>query len=133
MLQSSTNRLNEKALDLAAARHQAILSNIANADTPGYKSKYVSFEEELRKATGDTKELEGIRSHKLHFPIPGREDSSLIQTKTTGPFVFNNNENSVDVDSEMSLLAKNQLYYSFYADRVSGHYKKMNGILKNLT
>lgn len=30
------------------SRQTAILDNIANVETPGYKSKYVTFEEELR-------------------------------------------------------------------------------------
>lgn len=133
MLISSTARLNEKALDIAAARHQAVLSNLANADTPGYKSRFVSFEEELEKATEGKTSLEGITSHKRHFKIPAQGESDPIQTKVLGPYAFNTNGNSVDVDYEMALMAKNQLAYSVFAERVSGHYKKMNGLLRNLT
>ncbi|WP_217558822.1 flagellar basal body rod protein FlgB [Paenibacillus sp. GbtcB18] len=132
MLVSSTTRMNEKALDIAAARHQAILSNLANADTPGYKSRFVSFEEELRKATEGKMPLEGRMSHKRHFKISGSGEASLIKTAVLGPYVFNTNGNSVDMDYEMSLMAKNQLAYSVFAERVSGHYKKMNGLLRDL-
>ncbi|SEG75007.1 flagellar basal body rod protein FlgB [Paenibacillus sp. UNC499MF] len=133
MLISSSARLNEKALDIAAARHQAILSNLANADTPGYKSRFVSFEEELEKATEGTTSLEGTVTHKRHFKIPGSGEPDPIKTSVLGPYAFNTNGNSVDVDYEMSLMAKNQLAYSVFAERVSGHYKKMNGLLRNLT
>ncbi|WP_405082950.1 flagellar basal body rod protein FlgB [Paenibacillus chitinolyticus] len=132
MLVSSTTRMNEKALDIAAARHQAILSNLANVDTPGYKSRFVSFEEELKKATEGKMPLEGITSHKRHFKISGSGEAGLINTAVLGPYVFNTNGNSVDMDYEMSLMAKNQLAYSVFAERVSGHYKKMNGLLRDL-
>ena len=38
------------ALDGAAMRHQALASNIANAQTPGYAPLSVSFESELGRA-----------------------------------------------------------------------------------
>jgi flagellar basal-body rod protein FlgB len=38
----------EKALDGSALRQKAIAANIANVDTPGYKSIEVSFAEQLR-------------------------------------------------------------------------------------
>jgi flagellar basal-body rod protein FlgB len=40
------------ALDIAAQRQVAIAQNIANADTPGYRRKIVTFDEELFAAVG---------------------------------------------------------------------------------
>jgi flagellar basal-body rod protein FlgB len=57
------------ALDAAALRQQAIASNVANVDTPGYVPLAVSFEEQLEQARRtlqsgrplDMSELEGVR------------------------------------------------------------------------
>ncbi|MBC7959290.1 MAG: hypothetical protein H7X94_05445 [Vallitaleaceae bacterium] len=38
-----------KALDAATIRNTAISQNLANIDTPNFKRKMVSFEEELKK------------------------------------------------------------------------------------
>jgi flagellar basal-body rod protein FlgB len=55
--QTSTTAL-EKALGGVSLREQAIADNIANAETPGYRPRRVSFEEALRAAvqheTGNT-------------------------------------------------------------------------------
>ncbi|MDD5090603.1 MAG: flagellar basal body protein, partial [Candidatus Wallbacteria bacterium] len=40
----------EKGLDVAALRHQVITQNIANVNTPGYKLKDVSFEDQLNRS-----------------------------------------------------------------------------------
>lgn len=39
-------------LDALSLRQQAIASNLANASTPGYRRRYVEFEDVLRAARG---------------------------------------------------------------------------------
>ena len=41
----------ESRLDFAARRQQALSNNIANLDTPGYKTQDVEFADELSGAT----------------------------------------------------------------------------------
>jgi flagellar basal-body rod protein FlgB len=38
---------------------------------------------------------------------------------------MNNNNNNVDIDSEMSLLAKNQLYYNTLIQRMNGKFNSI--------
>jgi flagellar basal-body rod protein FlgB len=40
----------EQYLDLVAFRHELISSNLANVDTPGYRTQDVDFEAEVRRA-----------------------------------------------------------------------------------
>ena len=40
----------EHYLDLVAFRHELISSNLANVDTPGYRTQDVDFEAEMRRA-----------------------------------------------------------------------------------
>ena len=41
--------LTEKVLDYLWGRQQITLNNITNNDTPGFKSQYITFEEEMNK------------------------------------------------------------------------------------
>ncbi|HWP84999.1 MAG TPA: flagellar basal body protein, partial [Terriglobia bacterium] len=43
-------RFLEEVLDLASRRHALIASNLANLDTPGYRTRDIRFEDELRNA-----------------------------------------------------------------------------------
>ena len=56
MLFSSTIQGLEKGLDYAALTQKTIAQNIANVDTPNYKSKAVSFQDVFNEAK--TKQLE---------------------------------------------------------------------------
>lgn len=46
---SNSNYMMEKSMDFLWAKQAAILDNIANAETPNYKPKVVTFEENLRQ------------------------------------------------------------------------------------
>ena len=48
MLTSNTMLMMEKSMDYLWAKQTAVLDNISNAETPGYKTKFVTFEETFR-------------------------------------------------------------------------------------
>jgi flagellar basal-body rod protein FlgB len=58
----------EKVLDLRAMRHNLIVSNIANIDTPQYKAFDLVVEEELKRAMGSGKNLGLKKSQPAHIP-----------------------------------------------------------------
>ena len=49
-LETSTMQRLEHFLDLVAFRHELISSNLANIDTPGYRTQDIDFESEMRRA-----------------------------------------------------------------------------------
>lgn len=48
-LSNNTERLMEKSMGFLWTKQAALLDNIANAETPNYKAKVVTFEESLRE------------------------------------------------------------------------------------
>ena len=76
----------ERYMDLLSARQQLVASNIANADTPGYRTRDINFQEEFQTAIG-------LR--------PNVEEVSGLPVKNDG--------NSVDLDRESRLLAENAI------------------------
>jgi flagellar basal-body rod protein FlgB len=99
-----------RALDLRTENQTVIASNIANADTPGYQAKELSFEKAMERALNSDDDPAQVRAE-IHNQINDvvREDG-----------------NTVDRDSEMVSLAQNQLLYDAAADLV----KKKLALLK---
>ena len=89
MLDPITGRL-ERYLDLLSARQRLVASNIANADTPGYKTKDIDFQKELSSL------------------LAGGEP----RVAEAGGLVTRNDGNNVSVDREARLLAENALRFS---------------------
>lgn len=100
---------NERALALRAYRQELIASNIANADTPGYKAIDFDIQEALR--TGKT-----AKTVELKYVVPG-------QSSIDG--------NTVEMDIERVKFTENAIMYEYQIDRVRGHYKDMEDLLKN--
>jgi len=88
----------EAYLDLLSVRQKLMATNIANADTPGYKTRDVDFQTEFRSL------LEGGQPH---------------ATEVTGLKV-NNDGNNVSLDREARLLAENALRFSAVSQLVRG-------------
>ena len=61
----TSNLMLERSMDFLWTKQTAILDNIANAETPNYKTKYVTFEEsfeqKLRAAMAEPKPAQAVR------------------------------------------------------------------------
>jgi len=112
----------EKSLDAVSLRQNMIADNIANVNTPHYKKKTVSFEEELKSALGmPSAHLSGNLTNPKHIPIGGAAlfqlQPQISLDKSTS---WRKDDNNVDIDVEMAELAKNTIKYQALTQRVSG-------------
>lgn len=115
----------DSAMNLRLVNQNVISSNIANADTPGYKSKKVEFEGALRQALGVDGNLPMEGDHEGHIVITGSEQvSPAIADDTNG--VESLDGNTVNRSEEMAKMAENQLLYDAAAEML----KKKLGMLK---
>lgn len=103
MLDRLLNQVNflEKGLDAAWLNNEVIAGNIANADTPGYKAKSVNFEAVFQETLD-------AGSFSASAGISRNNDVSLRM-----------DGNSVDVDEQMTELAKNSVLYEALTYSVS--------------
>ncbi|WP_438446890.1 flagellar basal body rod protein FlgB [Gorillibacterium sp. sgz5001074] len=129
ILNSSSFKLMERTLDAASLRQKITANNIANVDTPYYKRSDVQFEE-LLQGELNRNSLPGKRTHTKHIPIgtPAAPiQPAVIEDRSS---VMNNNENNVDIDSEMSLMAKNQLRYNVLTQQVNSEMQKLRIVIE---
>ena len=107
-----TKQILSATLSAQTLRQSAISQNIANVDTPYYKRKEVLFENYLRTALFDPPKVRAQRTDDRHMPF----STELIHIKPTlfaeTDTRYRNDYNNVDIDREMSILAKNQLSYN---------------------
>ncbi len=100
-----------QSMDLRLMKQNVVSSNIANADTPGFKAKEIDFEQELREALGETDELKLAGENPHHIvPREGEPISPEIYDDPNG--VESLDGNTVDRAAEMAKLAENQILYS---------------------
>jgi flagellar basal-body rod protein FlgB len=118
--------LMERSLDAAALRQKVIANNIANVDTPYFKRSDVQFEDLLQsQMNGMTAPIVGKRTNPRHFNIGNQSSEVEPKIVTDENSSINNNLNNVDIDYEMSLLAKNQLRYNVLVQQVNAEFRNM--------
>lgn len=99
----------KKTLDAVALRQEAIASNIANIETPGYKRVDLapSFQAELQRAcaSGDARQIATLRPSLAPDPaaVPQSQDG-----------------NTVSLEQEMAELNQNALLHTLETQLVSG-------------
>jgi flagellar basal-body rod protein FlgB len=105
----------ESAINARAIRQDLISSNIANADTPYYKSRDIDFEsaliERAKKEFAKDKKLELART--TPNMLEGIDDNSQKPTIFfRDGHLTRNDGNSVDLDIETTELSKNNIMYN---------------------
>lgn len=117
----------QNSIQYSNTKNSVISNNIANIDTPGYKAQDVTFKNELSKAMGNS--LPAKRTNERHLPFTGNDQTSfnVINKKNTS---YNHNGNNVDIDKEMSELAKNQIYSYGLVDSINGKFNDLQTVIR---
>ena len=107
----------ENVLEYRLKNQNVIASNIANANTPGYKAKELVFEDALRDALDIDSVITMKGSSPKHIkggsPFP---DAPMIVEQVNN--VSSIDGNTVDSNEEMVKMAENQLIYNAASDMV---------------
>lgn len=130
---SRAHAIIDKALDYRAARQDMIASNIANADTPFYKPRDVSFQDALiaQKAKifqDNSSQLALAKTDEMHIPLQSEQSSSKAKLFYRDGHMARNDGNSVDIDVETTEMSKNSIMFNaLIASR-----KKSAGIFRSV-
>lgn len=114
----------EKALDFLWSKQQVLSANLANVDTPGYKTKYVTFEEtfqsKLKNAavTGDR----GLIGNAI--------ESARWEVKNTNNETSRLDGNNVDADVEMVEVTRAALQYQYLLYSISSDHHRLQSVIK---
>lgn len=119
----NTISMADKALDFVWKKQEVIAMNIANVDTPGYKSKNVTFEDIYRKrlqAASKTKNTSTMRQ--------AIEQADCLQYSWDHSARVD--ENNVNADVENTKMARTTLQYQYLLQSVTGDIKRLQSAIK---
>ena len=116
-LTSNSQLLLERSMGFLWTKQAAILDNIANAETPNYKAKVVTFEESIRS------QLEQAASRPQGAGKAVRdilEDSELTVFEAQEQTRMD--DNGINITSEMTELIRNAYQQQYVYSAISKHY-----------
>jgi flagellar basal-body rod protein FlgB len=99
----------ERYMDLLSARQKLVAGNLANADTPGYKTRDIDFHFEVMSA--------------LSAEPPDVVEVAGLATRNDG--------NNVSLDRETSLLAENAMRFNVAANLVKSQSRMLRAAIQD--
>ncbi len=99
-------------MDLLSIRQKAVASNVANVDTPGYRTKDVDFQYEFLSSLNNSKPLQ--------------ETVEIVEPQD---LLAKNDGNNVNIDREMRLLAENSMRFRMVSTLARGEFKAIKNAL----
>ena len=115
--------LASKSMEYLWGKQQITLQNLANVDTPGYKSKYVTFEDVFR-----TRLEQAAMSRDDEKIAEAIEDSRLV-VHDTGDESARLDENNVDADVESVELTRATLQYMYTAQAITSDIARLRTVI----
>ena len=122
--------IHQYTLGVRSRRTELLASNIANADTPGYKARDLDFKTELRNAKSRT----GVSLDRTNVAHRFGQSYSMAQAGVLyrmGNQPDTGDGNTVDAEVERNLFMKNSLEYQasldFLNSKISGLREAIKG------
>lgn len=116
----------KKALDGTWERNKAITHNMANENTPNYKRKIVTFEDQLKKSIS-TNKTTLVKTNDKHIDIGATHFTPrIIEDKALSYRIDGNN---VNIDTEAADLAKNSIMYDALIKQVIAEFDKIKNVI----
>ena len=106
MLDAVSQQL-ERYMDLVATRQKLVAANIANADTPGYRTRDIDFQFEFESLQAD-------------------EKPTVVEVPS---LAVKNDGNDVSIDRESRLLAENDLRFRLAAAFLKGSFAQIKSAI----
>lgn len=110
--------LMNSALDAYSLRQSTIAKNIANINTPHYKPEMVRFEELLNKN-------DSANSNRAN----GKTEPEVAKSPVAKAEIYHSGESHVNIDKEMSELARNQIRMRFTTQMMSKYFRGLGSAI----
>ena len=121
-------RTMERFLDLAVQRQSLLSGNLANIDTPGFKTLDLSFEQELQNAANNPQDGTSATNIR-HIPL-GPEAHRAGSPKEVAGLTIRNDLNNVNIDREMAQQSTNAMKFSMVAQLLLGKFRTLKAAIQ---
>ena len=116
-----------EVLNFAQARHGVLAGNIANVNTPSYRTRDLSetaFQEKLKQAID--------QSRRATTTVPAERSPGLWQSQPVDPIhnvratlenILYHDDTNIDLEKQVAEIAKNQLLHNFALTVMTDQFK----------
>jgi flagellar basal-body rod protein FlgB len=117
--------LHSDAMLLRAKRTEILANNLANSDTPGFKSRDMNFQAMLAQESQSGLSMSGTNS--AHISGSASRNSDLLYRNPSQPSI---DGNTVDSQIEQTLFTRNAMDYNSSFEFLSARFKGLKSAIR---
>ncbi len=119
MFDSSTIPVLEQVVNFTQARHGVLAGNIANLDTPGYKTRDISpeeFQSRLQDAIETRKQSSISPTYEINAKLAGRDNAlggdGMDKVRESIKSILYHDNSDVSIEHQVAEIGKNQAQHN---------------------
>ena len=117
-------------LSFRSERQKVISANIANINTPHYKTKELLFEDEMKKVDKDDLKMNITHQNHIAFPSDEKQINRPILQEVQG-LEEQNDGNNVSLDTQMGEMSKNQMIFSALQQSIKTDSRLLRSVIES--
>lgn len=136
LFDSSTIPVLEQVVSFTQARHGVLAGNIANLDTPGYRTRDLSpelFQESLKDAIDATKRPAAANSSALYSSPDDapqqREPADFSDVRESIKSVLYHDDSDVSLENQVAELSKNQAQHNLALSIMNAQFRLLRAAI----
>lgn len=141
MFQSSTIPMLEQVINFTEARHGVLAGNVANLDTPGYKTRDLSpelFQDKLKEAIHTSREplsptynaeLQGVTSAQTAKRREAKQLAAFQDVKNSMKSILRHDGDDVSMEQQVNEIVKNQQQHNLAISIMSAQFRLLRAAI----
>jgi flagellar basal-body rod protein FlgB len=140
IFQSSSLPVLEQVVNFTEARHGVLAGNVANLDTPGYKTRDLSpalFEEQLKEAINTRKEPVtpydsrsfGLTSADATAQREAKQTAAFAKVKDSMKSILRHDGDDVSMEQQVNEIVKNQEQHNMAINIMSAQFRLLRAAI----
>ena len=134
---SSTIPVLEQVVSFTQARHGVLAGNIANLDTPGYKTRDLSPEEfqgRLKEAVEARRQASVSPTYEINAQLAGRdttfEHDGMDKVRESIKNILFHDNSDVSIEQQVAEITKNQAQHNLALGIMNSQFRLMRAAIK---
>lgn len=123
-LTANNMRMLESSLDYLWTKQAVIADNVANAETPNYKAKYVQFENSFQANL-----INAVNDGQKSWEIAETIQNSRVNIYEASTELFTSDQNGVDVQEEQLEAVRTNYQMQYVINSINSEFTILRGVI----
>jgi len=144
LFNSSTVPVLEQVVNFTQARHGVLAGNIANLDTPGYKTRDISpaqFQKRLKEAIQHRREAAQSPTYAINSPFFNRTSAHLAgrsavtghdgmnEVRESAKSILYHDDSNVSIEQQVAEISKNQAQHNLAVSLMTAQFRLLRAAI----